>query len=303
MERIGFVGLGRMGQAMAGRLLDAGLPLTVHNRTASRADDLLARGAAWAGSPAEVADRSDIVLTMLTDDKAVQEVYLGAGGLLAGETAGRLLVEMSTIRTSTIHLLRPKVEASGAHLLDAPVSGTLAPAREGQLMVMVGGEAADLERARPVLQVLSRRIVHVGPSGAGTTMKIVLNLPMATYWAGLAEALAIGSQHGLTPELMLDVILDSPFAPPSLHAKAPLLLGASHEVGFDVTGVRKDLLACVATGQDAGVPTAAGATALVLFAAATAAGYGKRDLVFVVEYMIEQARKTFPPQPDPPRSV
>ncbi|HEU4322997.1 MAG TPA: NAD(P)-dependent oxidoreductase [Roseiflexaceae bacterium] len=293
MERIGFVGLGRMGQAMAGRLLDAGFPLTVHNRTRSRAEPLLARGAAWAGTPAELAGRSDLVLTILTDDRAVERVYSGPDGLLSGDVAGRLLVEMSTIRPRTIHTLRPLAEARGARLLDSPVTGTVGPARQGQLVAMVGGDATDLERARPALDLLARQITHCGPSGAGTTMKLVVNLPMVAYWAGLSEALALGRQSGLDLELMLKTMLESAFAPPSMHVKAPLLLGQEHEVSFDVTGVRKDALAMIATGQDLGVPMPAASAALALFANATAAGYGERDLVFVAEYAMEMVRKSF----------
>jgi 3-hydroxyisobutyrate dehydrogenase len=290
MERIGFVGLGRMGQAMAGRLLAACFPLTVHNRTRAKADTLLNQGAAWAETLADLVNQSDIIITILTDDRAVEQVY---GGLLAGECDGKLFVEMSTIRTSTIQSLRPQAAARGAHLLDAPVSGTLEPARQGQLLAMVGGLAEDLERARPALDVLCRRVVHMGPSGSGTTMKLALNMPMAVFWAGLAEAMAIGRQFGLDTARMLDVYLDSPVALPALRMKAPLLLGAPHEVAFDVTGVRKDLLAMVATGQDAGVPTAAGSAALALFAAATAAGYGEHDLIAVVEYMMKLVQVSF----------
>jgi 3-hydroxyisobutyrate dehydrogenase len=293
MERIGFAGLGRMGQAMAGRLLAAGFPLAVYNRTRSKAEDLLVRGAAWAETPARLTERSDIVLTILTDERAVEQVYSGASGLLAGDCAGKLFVEMSTIRTVAIQALRPLVEARGARLLDAPVSGTLEPARQGQLLAMVGGAAGDLERVRPALEVLCRRIVHMGPSGSGTTMKLVLNMPMAIFWVGLAEAMAMGSQFGLDRAQMLDVYLDSPVALPALRMKAPLLLGTPHEVAFDVTGVRKDLLAMIATGQDAGVPMPVGSAALALFAAATAAGYGGRDMIAVVEYLHELVRASF----------
>jgi 3-hydroxyisobutyrate dehydrogenase len=294
MERIGIAGLGRMGQALAARLLEAGFSLAVYNRTRAKAEALLARGAAWAASPAKLSEQSDIVLTILTDERAVEQTYLGECGLLAAGVSGKLFVEMSTIRLSTIHVLCPQVEARGARLVDAPVSGTVEPARQGQLLALVGGAPADVERARPALATFSRRIVHLGPSGAGTLMKLALNMPMAIFWAGLAEAMAMGRQFGLDTAQMLDVYLDSPVALPALRLKAPLLLGAPHEVAFDVTGVRKDLLAMVATAQDAGVPTATGSAALALFAAATAAGYGERDLVFLVEYMAELARATFP---------
>lgn len=292
MERVGFVGLGRMGQAMAQRLLAAGYPLTVYNRTQARADALVSAGAHWAATPAEVTTRSDIVFTILTDDQAVDTIYRGPRGLLSGDADGRLFIEMSTIRTATIMALAAVAEERGARLLDAPVSGTVAPARDGQLLVLVGGATTDLERARPLLQTLGRRIVHLGGQGAGTTMKLVLNMTMASFWGALAESLAVGRQFGLDMETMLNVYLDSPVALPALRAKAPLLLGASHDVAFDVTGVRKDLLAMVATAQEAGVPTPVASSALAHFAAATAAGYGERDLAFLVEYLAEVARRT-----------
>ena len=298
MERIGFVGLGRMGQAMAGRLLDAGFPLVVYNRTAAKADDLVARGAMRADSPASLAEQTDIVFTILTDDHAVEQVFVGDQGLLSASVNGKLFVEMSTIRTKTIHTLCPLVEQSGARLLDAPVSGTLEPARQGQLLILAGGAADDLERARPALEILGRRIFHMGGNGTGTTMKLVLNMPMAIFWAGLGEAMAIGQQFGIDKKQMLDVYLDSPVALPALRGKVPTILGEVDEVAFDVTGVRKDLLAMVATGQDVGVPNSTGAAALSLFAAATAAGYGERDLAFLLEYVMEMARKTFPMNAD-----
>jgi 3-hydroxyisobutyrate dehydrogenase-like beta-hydroxyacid dehydrogenase len=282
-----------MGQAMAGRLLAGGFPLVVYNRTRSKAEQLLAQGASWADSPAALAEQADIILTILTDDRAVEQVYSGKRGLLPGDRAGKLFVEMSTVRTSTILSLRPLVQACGAQLLDVPVSGTLEPARQGQLLAMVGGRAEDLERVRPALDLMCRRVVHLGPSGSGTTMKLVLNMPMAIFWASLAEAMAMGSQFGLDRAQMLEVFLDSPVALPALRMKAPLLLGAEQEVAFDVTGVRKDLLAMVATGQDAGVPMPTGSAALGLFAAATAAGYGGRDMITVVEYMLQQVRASF----------
>lgn len=293
MERIGFVGLGRMGQAMAGRLLDASFPLTVYNRTRAKGQELVQRGAAWAETPAALTEQADIVMSILTDDRAVLDVFTGEHGLLAGDVRGKLFVEMSTIRTMTINTLRPQIEARGARLLDAPVSGTLEPARQGQLLVLVGGAAADLARAQPALATLGRRVAHVGPSGAGTTMKLVLNLPMAIFWAGLAEAMTIGRQHGIDDATMLDLILDSPVALPALRFKVPLLLGAPHEVAFDVTGVRKDLLAMIATGQEVGVPMPTSSAALAHFAAAAAAGFAEHDLVYVVEYLSQMVTETF----------
>ncbi len=291
--QIGFVGLGRMGQAMVPRLLDAGFSVAVWNRTAERAAPLLERGATLARSPAALSSISDLVLTIVTDDAAVESLYNRIDGLLAGDIAGTLFVEMSTIRPDTIRRIALLASERGAALLDAPVSGTVGPAREGRLMALVGGTSEDLERARPVLEVLCRRIAHVGPSGSGTTMKLVLNMPMAVYWQALAESLAIGTQAGLSLAQMLDLIADSPASIGALRMKIPAILGQDDEVNFDITGVRKDLLAMIINGQMLGVPTPSAAVTLQSFAAATAAHHGADDLARFIPYyinLVQQAK-------------
>ncbi len=287
--QLGFVGLGRMGQAMVPRLLDAGYPVTVWNRRTERAAPLVERGATLAPSTASLAAGADITLSILTDDRAVEEVY---AGLLEADLSGKLFIEMSTIRPATIEKLAAALAAKGADLLDAPVSGTVAPAREGQLIALVGGESAVLERARPVLATLCRRIEHLGPNGSGTMMKLVLNMPMAIYWQGLAEALAMGKQAGLDLTQMLDLIADSPAGIGALRAKIPAILEDPAEVAFDVTGVRKDLLAMTATAHLHGVPAPAGSAALAAFAAATAAGWGDRDLARLIPYYLDLVERS-----------
>jgi len=292
MERIGLIGLGRMGVAMGGRLLAAGFPLAVWNRTRARASTLLEQGATWAASPRALAAQCDVVLTVVTDDAAVQRVYTGDDGLLAGDVAGKLFVEMSTVRADTIVELGRQVAAKGAQLVDSPVSGTVGPARAGALLALVGGEPAAVERARPVLAPLTRRIAHVGPGGSGTTMKLVLNLPMAIYWQGLAEALALGTRFGLDRAQMLDLIMDSPAALAALAIKRDAILGSTGEVAFDITGVRKDLLAMIATGQQLGVPMPAASAALMSFMYATAAGKGGDDLAALIPHFIDAVQRS-----------
>lgn len=282
--QLGFVGLGRMGQAMVPRLLAAGYPVTVWNRTPERAAPLLEYGATLVDSPAALAADTDITLSILTDDRAVEDVYTE---LLSGDISGKLFIEMSTIRPATIEKLAAALAAKGADLLDAPVSGTVGPAREGRLIALVGGEHTALERARPVLDTLCRRIEHLGPNGSGTMMKLVLNMPMAIYWQGLSEALAMGKQSGLDLAQMLDLIADSPAGIGALRAKIPAILENPAEVAFDVTGVRKDLLAMTATAHLHGVPAPAGSAALAVFAAATAADWGKRDLAQLIPYYLD----------------
>ena len=292
MERIGLVGLGRMGTVLAGRLLAAGAALTVWNRTPQRAEASVAQGAALAQSLPDLVASSDIVLTIVTDDDAIAAVYNADDGLLAGPTTGKLFVEMSTVRTRTIERLGVDIVARGAALVDAPLSGSVGPARQGQLLALVGGAAQDVSRAEPVLMTFCRRIAHLGPTGSGTTMKLVLNLPMAIYWQGLAEALALGSQFGLELSAMLELIVDSQAAIGALRSKAPTILGEQGEVAFDVTGVRKDLLAMIETGQSMGVPMPAASAALVSFMAATAAGHGSKDLAALIPHYVAAVRST-----------
>ena len=265
--RVGLIGAGRMGTALGERILRAGYPLAVHNRTPERAKSLVDEGASWAATPAELIARADIVLTVLTDDAAVGSVY---EGLLAERADGTVFVESSTVRTATITRLDTRVRAAGARLVDAPLAGPPPAARAGQLMVFAGGEDADVERVRPVLESYARRIDHLGPVGSGTTMKLVLMAPMGIYFAGLAEGLAIGAQFGLDRAAMLDVILDSHGAPPVLRDRAELLLGVQRPAGFEVSGVRKDLQAIVGTAQDFGVAASVAASALAQYAGASA---------------------------------
>lgn len=282
--KIGFVGLGRMGQAMVARLLEAGFPVAVWNRTREKAQPLVEQGATLAPSLAELASVSDLIFSMVTDDAAVEAIYNPADGLLFGQVSGRLFIEMSTIRPDTIRRLATLINARGAALLDAPMSGTVAPARAGRLLALVGGAPENLERARPALEVWCRRIAHMGPIGSGTTMKLVLNMPMAVYWQALAEALAMGTKSGLDMAQMLDLIADSPAGIGALQQKIPIILGETSEVSFDVTGVRKDLLAMTTTGLLLGVPMPTASAALLTYAAATAAQWGEHDLADLIAY-------------------
>ena len=290
--QVGFVGLGKMGQAMVPRLLAAGFTVTVWNRTAAKAQALIEAGAIRAESLSEVAQKSELILTMVTNDKAVREIYAETTGLLAGAVAGKLFLEMSTICPSTIQQIGQVIRAKGAALLDAPMSGTVGPARAGQLLALVGGEAADLARAQPVLEVLCRRIAHLGPLGSGTTMKLVLNMPMAIYWQALAEALAMGVQAGLELPTMLDLIADSPASLAALPAKIPVILGQETAVNFNLAGVRKDLVAMTTTASALGVPTPTGTATLASFAAATAAEWGERDLAALIPYYLAMVKQS-----------
>ena len=268
-----------MGRAFATKIAAGGETVTVWNRTPGRAE-----GLAKAATPMDLVAAADIVLTSLTDDAAVEAVY---DSLLSGPVAGRLFVEMSTIRPETVRGIAARVEAAGARLIDAPVAGGPAVVAAAQSLAFVGGAPEDIDRARPVLASFCRKIAPMGPVGSGTVMKLVANLPIGVYFQALAEGLALGQSHGLDLEAMLGVMLDSPGALAALPRKVPAILGEGGDVPFDIAGVRKDLLAMTAACHRAGVPTPAATGALSAYAGATAAGWGAKDFATIIRFWAE----------------
>jgi len=289
MASVGFVGLGKMGCLMAARLLQAGHELTVWNRSPAKADTLVRDGATLAANPAEVATAADVVISMLSDDAAVLEIYDQPDGLLSTAVDGKLFIDMSTLRPVTVRELAIRVRGLGAGFADAPVSGTVGPAKDGQLFVFCGASEQDFERAQPILDIFARRIVHAGDVGQGSLLKLVVNLPLAVYWGSLAEAIAMGSQGGLDPQLMLETIKDSSAALAVLPLKIPTILGASEPVAFDVKSMQKDLRSMLATGGETGVQMRMAEGALAAYSAAAESGLGSSDAVAIVEYLIDNA--------------
>ncbi len=288
MQSVGFLGLGKMGAVMAPRFIAAGFPLTVWNRDAAKTKPLADAGADVATSPADVAAAADVVITMLRDDAAAEQVFLGQHGLLSAEVVGKLFIEMSTLRPATARALAERCAQRGAAFIDAPVSGTVAPAKEGKLMALVGGDAAAVERARPVLDVLTRRIVHAGSVGQGDMLKLVLNLPLAVYWQSLAEAAALGKAGGLDLATMLDAMADSGAAIKVLPLKVPLIIAGSDYAAFDIATMEKDAKSIVETGAAFGVPMPTISAALASYAAANAEGLGAADAVAIVRRLSDE---------------
>ena len=286
--RIGFAGIGRMGEPMAMRLLQANFPLVVWNRTGERLAAITAAGARAAATPRELAAESDAVLTMVTDDAAVNSVYLGSDGLLSASVKGKLFADMSTILPATVASIASAVFDRGASFVDAPVAGTVQPARDGRLLIFAGGSAEDVERLKPVFNVLARRIDHLGPVGSGAAMKLVHNALLSTYWAVFAEAMAMGSRYGLDLKRMLDVISESPANFAALGVKTPLLLGQSSEVGFNISNVRKDLHAIVKFAESTGVPLPIVQAALAKYEQAIADGHAEEDVASMVPLSLRE---------------
>jgi 3-hydroxyisobutyrate dehydrogenase-like beta-hydroxyacid dehydrogenase len=206
MKKVAFLGLGRMGHGMAGRYLDSGFTLAVWNRSQAKAEDLIARGARWAASPADAADGADVVVTMVADDEASRAVWLGEDGVAARARPGMLAIECSTVSYSHALDLARELRGRGLIYIDSPVTGLPDAAASGKLTLLVGAEPADLEQARPYLAPLSTTIRHFGAVGTGTVYKLINNLMGAIQIAGVAEGLAIAEQAGLDMKLVLEAI-------------------------------------------------------------------------------------------------
>ncbi len=221
MARVAFIGLGRMGHGMAGRYLDSGFTVAVWNRSKSKAEGLIARGARWASSPADAAEGADAIVTMVADDRASRAVWLATDGAVAAAKAGTLAIECSTVSHRHALDLARELRERGLVYIDSPVTGLPDAAAAGKLTLLVGAEPADLERARPYLTPLSTTIRHFGAVGSGTVYKLINNLMGAIQIAGLAEGLAIAEQAGLDMKLVLEAIETGVAASPQVirHSK------------------------------------------------------------------------------------
>ena len=272
---VGFIGLGIMGTPMAGHVLAAGHPLTVFNRTRAKTDDLEARGAAVADSPAAVAARSEIVITMVTDTPDVIEIVSGRGGVIEGIRPGSMVIDMSTIAPSAEKALDGKLRARGAALLDAPVSGGDVGARNATLAIMAGGERASFERALPVLRLLGKTITHCGPVGSGQLAKLANQILVTLTLLGVSEALLFARKCGLDPTTLIEAVSGGAAQSWQLTNLGPRIIKRDFAPGFMIDLVQKDLrLVLEACGQaDVSLP----ATGLVhqLFTSAQAHGSGR----------------------------
>jgi 3-hydroxyisobutyrate dehydrogenase-like beta-hydroxyacid dehydrogenase len=251
---LGWIGLGAMGSRMARRLLDAGHPVIGYNRTAGKAEALVAAGMRPAGSPREVAEAAGIVFSMVTDDRALDAVAHGPSGVLAGLQRGAVWAEMSTVSPAVARTLAEETERRGAAFLDAPVSGSPVTIELGQLSIVVGGDAAALDRARPYLLAIGPTITHVGPVGLAKTMKIAVNLGLAVQVVAFAESVLLAEKAGVPREQAVEAVLRSVAASPMLKYRGPFVLRMPAEALFDVPMIQKDLDLALDLGHQAGVP-------------------------------------------------
>jgi 3-hydroxyisobutyrate dehydrogenase len=256
---IGIAGIGNMGANIGARLIELGHQLTVWNRSADKTGPLADAGAGVAKTPAELASAAEVVITLLTDGAAIDAVYLGPQGLLAGDVRGKLFIEMSTVPPEVPVALADKVRAKGAALVECPVSGSVIPARAGKLLGLMGADAADAARARPILEQICRRVMHAGPVGCGEMLKLAVNLPLMIYWQALGEQLALCKTLEVDPAELMDFLSETSGAATVLKQRMPGIVSRlkneppTAKFTFSLDGGIKDVRAMLAEGQRRGI--------------------------------------------------
>lgn len=253
-ETVGFIGLGIMGAGMARNLLRAGFPLYVWNRTSSRAEPLVAEGAQMAKSPAELAAACDIIITCVSDTPDVEEVILGAEGVIKGVRKGALVIDMSTISPQTTEAIAEKLAEQGVQMLDAPVSGGSEGAARGTLSIMIGGTAEDVERAMPLFKAMGKTITHVGERGAGQTVKLVNQILVVGNTLAMAEALLFAQAGGVDLQKAFEAVSTGAAGSWMFTNRAPQIIRRDWRPGFTIDLQEKDLRLVLKAGDEMGVP-------------------------------------------------
>jgi 3-hydroxyisobutyrate dehydrogenase/glyoxylate/succinic semialdehyde reductase len=282
---VGFIGLGIMGSGMAANLLRAGHPLVVHNRTRSKADSLVANGALWADTPAEVGRQSSVLFTMLARPEVVHETALGPEGFLGQMPAGALWVDCSTVDPSFSRHMAAEAKNHGVRLVDAPVTGSKAAARAGELVFMAGGEPADVDECRPYLDLMGKRTVHVGAQGMGASLKIVFNLLVGQSMLAFSEAISLGRSLGLSRDTMHDFLIGALPVAPLIAFKRPKIESGDYEADFPLGLMWKDLHLAALTAYEQGTPLPVTNAAKEVYAAAARAGFADQDVAAIYRFI------------------
>jgi 3-hydroxyisobutyrate dehydrogenase-like beta-hydroxyacid dehydrogenase len=288
MANLGVVGLGLMGSRIAKRLLDAGHQVSGFNRTRTKAEPLIQAGMQWKDTPREVAQAADITLSMVTDTVALSSVTEGPDGIPAGLSTGKIYVDMSTVSPRLTRDLAGRVAATGAQMLDAPVSGSLPAAESGTLIIYVGGSADALEKARPVFESIGQKIIHIGENGQAITTKIAINLNLPAQLIALFEGVLLAERSGIPRAAALDALLNSVIASTSLKYRAPFILNMPDEVWFSAAMMQKDIRLALELGEEAGVSLQSVELVNEMLSKAIELGWGDEDfavLYKVVEHM------------------
>jgi len=293
---VGVAGLGMMGAAIAQRLMDVGHTVTVWNRTVDKVKPVVAAGATAAATPTALGGACEVIITILTDAGAIDAVYGGPEGLLAGDVHSKLFVEMSTVQPATELALADKVRGKDAAFVECPVGGTTGPARQGQLIGLLGAEPADAARVEPLLRQMCRRLEHCGPVGAGSTMKLAINLPLMVSWQAFGEAFALTRDLGIEPERLLGLFTDISASTNAIKARAAMIVAdlkgaADGGVTFTINSGAKDLRTMAAEGRARGIELPLTERAAQCFEEASRSGWGARDGSAVAAYWSKRGKQ------------
>jgi 3-hydroxyisobutyrate dehydrogenase-like beta-hydroxyacid dehydrogenase len=285
MAKIGFVGLGVMGSQMVDRLLSKGHSVTGYNRTRAKAQWLVQKGMSWADSPRAVATVSDFTFAMVTNSAAIQAVTEGPDGLLAGLSAGKTFIDMSTISPTVSRSLAAKVRAAGADMVDSPVSGSVITLQEGKLSVMVGGRKETFEKIKPILLDIGPKVTHVGDNGLALSMKIAVNLSLAVQMLAFSEGVLLAEKSGIARQTAVDVLVNSAVASPMIKYRGPFVLRQPDEAWFDVNMMQKDMVLAMELGRQLDVPLPTTAVSNEFLTAARGMGWTKYDFACMFDVL------------------
>ena len=277
MQRIGFVGIGLMGQQMARRLLAAGFPVVVWNRTKARTADLLAAGAVWGESPRAVAEASDVVIVMVTDSAASEAVIAGPQGVLVGAHPGLTLIDMGSVAPETSRAMAERARAKGVPMLDAPVTGNPKVASEGKLGIMVGGPQATFDACLPIFQAMGVKIIHVGENGKGTTLKLINNLIMGVAIQAVAEALVLAQKAGIDPVKVQEITSVGGARTGAMETRGRRMITHDFSPHFSANNMYKDLSTALKLADEVGVSLPATSIAREMLRAVKSQGKGELD--------------------------
>jgi 3-hydroxyisobutyrate dehydrogenase-like beta-hydroxyacid dehydrogenase len=296
MQRIGFIGIGLMGKEVSRRLREAGYPLTIWNRTKEKAGSLLAEGAKWADSPEAVARNSDVVITMVTDSAASEEVICGKKGVLEGAHPGLILIDMGSIAPETSRSIAQRARGKGIPMLDAPVTGNPRVASEGKLGIMVGGPKEAFEACLPIFEKMGVKIIHVGEeNGKGTTLKLINNLIMGVAIEAVAEALVLAAKADIDPQKVIGITSVGGARTGAMETRATRMIKHEFSPHFSTNNMYKDLSSALKLAEEVGASLPATSIAREMLRAAKSQGKGDLDscvVVTILEAMASIEAKT-----------
>ncbi len=286
MQTIGFVGFGSMGHPMAGRLLDAGYEVHGYNRTKEKVNDLLGQGLRWCDSPREVAEAADVIISMVSDDKALEAVATGDDGILSGLAEGKIYVDMSTVSPDTTRRLAKQAAEQGAKMLDAPVSGSVPQVEKGVLTIVVGGDRDAFDAVTPILKNWGTPH-YIGPNGQGALLKLAINISLAAQMLAFSEGVLLAERGGIDHKTAVDVMADSAIGSPLLKARGQLLQELPEQSWFTLDLLHKDIRLALDNGRKLDTPLPSAHASDETLGKAHEGGYGQLDIAAAFKALSE----------------